>query len=342
MPQTHSSSAWVSGLLELFASRGVRLPRLLDEAGIDPARLDRPGERFSADEISHLWELAVDWSGDATLGLDREAAAKYANFDVLGYAIASCPDLRTGLEELSRYMAVLSNAATFRLDPEGGNTWLVLGRLGVSRPVPRQRYTFGLLALLAVCQWVTRRPIQPLAVEFSFTQPPEANRHKEVFGCPLRFDQPENRLLLAGADLRTPLPSRNPSLHALHERVLQDRLAALGHTSVSARVSEAIVRRLHQGEPRREEVAASLALTDRTLQRRLHGEGTSFQQLLDDTRRALALQYLTEDRYPIAQVADLLGFVDASNFFRACRRWFGEPPGRHRKRLQGEARLGAP
>ena len=339
--QRSSSCTWVKGILEMFASQGVDVPRLVPAAGIDPLRLEDPAARFGADEVSTLWQLAVAWSGNSTLGLDRDIAAKYVNFDVVAYAMASSPDLRTGLVSLSRYMAVISDAATFELLPQGQDGWLVLGGSGFTLPVPRQRYAYGQLSLLTICQWVTRRPVQPLAVEFRFARPPEAARYQEVFQCPLRFDQPENRLLLSAADLAAPIPSRNASMLALHQHVLDDRLAALGNASFAYRVSEEIVRRLHRGEPRREEIAASLALADRTLQRRLHEESTSFAQLLDDARRELARKYLSEERYTLAQVADLLGFVDPSNFFRACKRWFGEPPGQYRRRVLAPAQAAA-
>ena len=71
--------------------------------------------------------------------------------------------------------------------------------------------------------------------------------------------------------------------------------------------------------------------------RRLHAENTSFQQLLDEARRELARKYLADARYSVQQVAGLLGFEDDSNFFRACRRWFGVPPGQYRERLASEA-----
>lgn len=331
--QRTSSCTWTQGILEMFASQGVDVPRLVKAAGIDAARLENPAERFGADEVSRLWELAVAWSGDPVLGMDRELTAKHVNFDVVGYAMLSSPDLRSGLEKMARYMAVISDAATFELLPEGANGWLVLGGSGYAMPVPRQRYAYGMLSLVTLCQWLTRREVQALAVEFKFQQPPEAQRYRRAFGCPIRFDQPENRTLLAGADLDAPVPSRNPSMLAMHEHVLQERLASLGNARTSYRVSEEIIRRLHRGEPRRVEIAASLALADRTLQRRLHAEGSSFQQLLDDARRELARKYLSEERYPLNQVADMLGFADQSNFFRACRRWLNEPPGQYRRRM---------
>jgi len=331
--QRTSSCSWVNGILEMFASRGVDVASILREAGVDPRRLAQPQERFAADDVSRLWDLAVARTGQPTLGLDRELTAKYVNFDVVAYAMLSSPDLGRGLESLSRYMAVVSDAASFELLPEGDAHWLVLGGSGYARPVPRQRYAYGMLALVTLCQWLTRRDVQPLVVEFKFDEPPEAQRYHSEFRCAVRFGRPENRMLLARADLRAPIPSRNPAMLQMHEQLLHERLSKLHEARTSHAVSDAIIRRLADGEPRREEIAASLALADRTLQRRLHAEHTSFQQLLDDARRELARKYLSEDRHTLHQVAGLLGFVDQSNFYRACRRWFGEPPGQYRRRL---------
>jgi AraC-like DNA-binding protein len=80
-------------------------------------------------------------------------------------------------------------------------------------------------------------------------------------------------------------------------------------------------------------VAQALHLSERTLQRRLQEEGTSYQQLLDDTRRELAQQYLATPRMTLLEIAYLLGFSEPSNFFRAFRRWFGKTPGEYREEL---------
>ena len=331
--QRTSSCTWVKGVVAMFASQGLDVAALVQLAGIAAGRLEQPQERFGADEVSRLWELAVDRSGNPALGLSRELTAKYVDFDVVAYAMLSSPDLHSGLDSLARYMAVVSDAASFELQPQGDGHWLVLGGSGYTRPVPRQRYAYGMLSVMTLCQWLTRREVQPLAVEFKFAEPPEVARYRAEFRCPVRFGRAENRMLLGRADLLASIPSRNASMRELHEQVLRERLAKLQDGRTSHRVNQEIMRRLARGEPRREEVAASLALADRTLQRRLHAEHTSFQQLLDDARIELARKYLSEDRYTLHQVAGLLGFADQSNFFRACRRWFGVPPGQYRRRL---------
>jgi AraC-like DNA-binding protein len=336
-----SSSAWVKGVADMFAAQGLDVPRLFDAVGLDIRLLEKPDARFAADEVTQLWDLAVAWSGRQSLGLDRELASRYVNFDVVGYAMLSSADLRAGLESFARYLALISDAATFEVQPERRGAWLILGHMGNTLRIPRQRQEFGLLALLMACRWLTRRDVRPLAAEFIFPEPADFHPYRMAFECPLRFDQPATRMLLATADLESAIPSRSASMYALHERVMEDRLASLGNARTSYRVSEEIVRRLHEGEPRREEIAASLALTDRTLQRRLQAEKTSYQQLLDDARRELARKYLADEHYSLGQIADLLGFVDQSNFFRASKRWFAMPPGQYRQKLVA-ARPGAP
>jgi AraC-like DNA-binding protein len=275
----------------------------------------------------------VAWSGNPALGMDPVLAAKFVNFDIVAFALLSATDLRTGLQKLAHYLALISDAATFELVPERANCWLVLGHMGNVRRVPRQRQEYGLLTLLTLCRWLTRREVRALGADFIFPDPLDVRPYQAAFDCPLRFNQPATRLLLPAHDLDAPLPSRNASMLALHERVIEERLASLGNALTSYRVTEEIIRRLHLGEPRREDVARSLAMADRTLQRRLHSENTSYQQLLDEGRRELARKYLADERYSVGEVADLLGFVDQSNFFRACKRWFGLPPGQYRLRL---------
>ncbi len=332
-PKRSSSALWVKCLADMFASRGLDAPRLLAGAGIDETRLSDPDARVEVDEITRLWELAVARSGNPALGMEPDLPSRFVNFDTVGYVMLASPTLKAGLVNLSRYYAVISDAITLELEPDGANCWLVLGLIGNTRPLPRQRLEYSLLTVASLCRWITRRDVQPLAVEFCYPEPTDTTPYVQAFGCPVRFGQPRIRLLLTNADLDMPLLSSDPVLFDMHQRVIESRLARLGHASVGHRVTEEIIHRLHLGEPRREDVASSLAMADRTLQRRLREEDTNFQQLLDDARRDLAQKYLAEDRYPLSQVADLLGFADQSNFFRASKRWFGVSPGQYRTRL---------
>ncbi|CAN7431949.1 AraC family transcriptional regulator [Acidovorax sp. LjRoot129] len=334
-PRT-SSAAWVRSIADMFAAEGLPAADLCTEAGIDLPALQQQHTRVDVDRVSRLWEAAAARYGQPGLGLARDLAARYGNVDLVGYALASGPNLLIGFEHLQRHMALISDATTFEMqrDPRGQGHWLAISHIGASRPIPRQRIEFAVLTLFMLCCWLTRRDLVPQAVELT-TAPPHDDdaRYRAAFGLLPRFGQPANRFLLADADLLAPIPTHNPSLWALHERMVESELDQLGQTLASTRVRTEIARVLHLGEPRREDIAARLHLTDRTLQRRLQAESVSYQQLLDDTRCELARQHLSDARRSLGEIADLLGFADQSNLFRACKRWFGMPPGQYRAQV---------
>lgn len=336
MTQRTSSAAWVRGIADMFAAQGLPAAALCAEAGIDlPTLVNEPQTRVDVDRVSRLWEAAALRHGQPGLGLSRDLAARYGNVDLVGYALASGPNLLVGFEHLQRQMALISDATCFEMarDPRGQGYWLTISHIGATRPVPRERIEFAVLTLFTLCCWLTRRELQPLAMDLT-TQPPQDDRpYREAFGVLPRFGQPTSRFLLSEAALRSPIPTHNPVLWALHERLVETELNQLGQTLTSTRVRTEIARVLHRGEPRRDDIAARLHLTDRTLQRRLQTESVCYQQLLDDTRRELARQHLGDERHSLAEIADLLGFADQSNLFRACKRWFGMPPGQYRLQL---------
>ena len=329
-----SSAAWVRGVVEMFAAEGVDTGALFRDARLDIAQLQNPDGRFSIDDVSVLWELAVQRSGKPTLGLSKALATTYGKLGAVGYAMLASPNLGAALQQLARYMNVVSNAATFALTEDRTGHWFELGHMGGERPVPRQRAEFGMLTMLSFCSWITGRELQAEVVEFVYPEPPDRQAHEEAFGCPLRFGASANRALLRTDDLARPLSARDPAMAALHARLVEEELDRLEGASTSRRVSALLAGRLAEADPRREQIAAALQMSDRTLQRRLHAEGTSFQRLLDETRRELAQQYLRQSRSSLQHVADLLGFEDQSNLFRACKRWFGESPGRYRARFK--------
>ena len=328
-----SSSAWVRGVVDMFRAEGIDVQALFRDARLDIAVLLDPAGRFSIDDVSALWEMAVARSGKATLGLSRELALTYGMLGVVGHAMMACPALLAALQQLARYMDVVSNAATFALTPDADGHWFELGHLGGERPVPRQRVEFGMLTMLGFCSWITGRELQALAVEFVYPAPADAARHLEVFGCPVHFSCAANRALLRQCDLERPLSARDPDMAALHARLVEDELERLDGAPTSHRVRLLLAQRLAHAEPRRKDIADALNTSDRTFQRRLQAEGTSFQQLLDETRRELAQQYLRRPRHSLRHVADLLGFEDQGNLFRACKRWFGESPSTYRARF---------
>lgn len=327
----NSSSAWVRGLLEMFAAEGVDIAHLMRHTRLDAARLADAGSRFTTDEVTDLWLCALRLSRNPALGLDLAHGARHIDFEELGFAMLASPHLVCGLEEFARYLDLVSSATTFSVAHETVGAWIVMGHTGMTRPVPPQRSAYSLLALLAMCRWITREPILPRQVQFGFSEPERPAAYAHAFGCPVTFGHADHRMFIATKDLLATIPSCNAALLAIHEHALEDRVAALRQDRISPRVADAITDLLPHGEPRREQVAQRLAMSDRALQLRLNAEHVTFLHILNETRRTLAERHLRDGRLSIGQLTQRLGFADESNFFRACRRWFGMSPRQYRE-----------
>ena len=332
MSDRTSSAAWLRGVVEALGSAGLDVAALCAEAGIALAPAAAAGTACPTEKLSLLWQLAAARSGNPAIALVAPRVIRPANFEVVGYAMMSSPTLRAALERLVRYLRILSDAATVVLTEGTDTCRLTLDLYGGARPVPRQRYEFDLLTFLSFCSWIIGREWRPLVVELTHAAPADGRAHALAFQCGLRFDAPSNGFVLARSDLDLPLPAANPQMADLHDQFAGARIEQLDKARTRHKVRDLIIRRLPDGEPRREAIAQALHMTERTLQRRCQEEGTSFQQVMDDTRRELAERYLAQHHLSLAEASYLLGFAGQGNFTRACRRWFGLTPGQYRAR----------
>ncbi len=326
-----TSVAWVRGIVEMLSAEGLDVDALLAGAGIDRATLEAPGGRLATEQLSRLWELAAATSGNPSIGMAQHQVARPAGFDVVGYTMMSCANLRGAFERLARYLRILSDALVMTLNDGRDGYRMTFDLDGGDRPVPRQRMDYIFATLVTFTRWISGRDLNPVAVEMQYPTPADVAIYRDTFRCPVSFDAPVNCLVFALADLARPLPTSNPTLAKLHERFAGEYLEHFDRAQTSYKVREVLIRRLPDGEPRRDQVARELCMSERTLQRRLEEEATSFVHLLDDTRRELAKQHLGRLHLSLVEAAYLLGFTDQSSFFRACKRWFGVPPGQYRK-----------
>jgi AraC-like DNA-binding protein len=339
----HNSAAfWVKGIVEVLREEGLDVATLLKDADLDPSALDDPDERFPSGKVNLLWHLAIARSGNEAVGLKGSAVPRPALFDVVGYAMMSAPDLRGVLDRALRYVGIVSDAASLRIDASEEGYRYCLEISNGQRAVPWQRYAFDMMSLLSFLRWILGRDLQPLALELTTQANYSPERCLELFGCPVRFEAAGNGLLFSHADVALALPTAHPRLAGVHERIADEYLARLNHSQANTRAKAIILKCLPDGEPRRETVARALGMSERTLQRRLQTEGHSFQQLLDVARKELAEKYMARDDMSLAEAAYLLGFEDQSSFFRATKRWFGTTPRGYRLRLAGQSKGAVP
>ena len=332
MSPPSASVQWFQGMLPALQAQGVNVARLLNLAGIDRTELERADARIAHMQIALFWTLACEMTDDPLLALRVSRDFRPGSMSEVGYVMMAADTLAQALEVLMRYQRLLSDVSDchFVTDPDGIGT-LSLGLTPQTYAIPQALTDMLLGVAMAFCRWLLGPQFRPRALCLRRQRPDDVSLYEDIFACPLRFDCSQDSLLLQARDLHRPLPSANAQVFLTHRRQLEEQLLRQQHHCIALQVSDLLQRLLPEGEPSRERIASLLNLSPSTLHRRLLAEGTSFKTLLDQTRAALAKNYLVQSERTLLDIAFQLGFSDPSNFFRSFKRWYGVPPGQFRK-----------
>ncbi|WP_420799574.1 AraC family transcriptional regulator [Noviherbaspirillum sedimenti] len=198
--------------------------------------------------------------------------------------------------------------------------------------VPRQRQTvehaLGLTHLGV--KSLSRDKVQPQEVWFSHSPLAPLNVYRLFFGVPVKFGMPANALLFGKDDLQKPIANRNPQIYEMACSFIDTKFPSPS-VLLATQVRIILGRLLATGRCTQINVADMLAMHPRTFQRRLKEEGTSFEELVDATRREIALRNLTDTSVSLTRIAEKLGYSETSVLTRSCYRWFSSSPRQLRK-----------
>jgi AraC-like DNA-binding protein len=323
-PMLMSDIGWCKAMRDVFSQHGLNADALFAEAGIATGAADVSDLGSLTDAFSRAWELAVAKTGNPAIGLTLPMHP-LMSLGVLSHVVLAASDLRGALRSLARFTHLASPTASMEIHVEDERCRIALQIAPGRRPVAPQRYDFLGMTCVQGLRWVTGRAVPLLAFHHPGREPAEPGRWREAFGCPVRFDVPACLLELSAAELALPIPTADPTVSDLCERIAS-QIAGQQGGSVSARVRQVLLKHLSKGDPRRESVASLMHMSERTLQRRLTEEGTCFAELVDEVRREAAERYFAHGDFSATEITFALGFADPSNFYRACKRWFGRSP----------------
>lgn len=336
-PQHASVSASLTqAVLHAAVRLGLAHAELLQASGLSNASLDNPDARVALHHQQALWAAIAERLGAVEAGLAIGQVLPAGQFSVLGYLLQSSPTLSAALQAVQRYQRLAGEGGEISLQADGDRLWLVYRALHPEQPATRTR----VLALMTFWQSLMTPLLanfQLLGARFMHPAPDDLGSYTRVFACPLQFNAADYALALPSALLDAPLAQANLPLQNLLREHAEALLARLPSESLSVRVVSLLSAQLSQGEPDRGQLAQALNLSERTLQRRLAEEGSSYQQLLNDTRRQLAERYLRDTQLPATEIALLLGYSEPSVFFRAFRQWSGLTPGEYRSQQRPPA-----
>jgi AraC-like DNA-binding protein len=319
-------SSWIRVLKRVLDQRGLDSAALFAAAGLDPAALDDPHARYPVERTTRLWRLAVEASGDEALGLAVASQVTHTTFHALGFSLIASRTLTEAFERTVRYFRIVTDVSEIEFRPADDRYVFSIRPAGAGDRLPAPEAIDAFISLFVrFCRSLAGRDFTPLEVRLVRAQPEKPDAFAAVLRCPLRFAAPANEIHLPRAAMDMPLETADADL-ARHNEAILERQLADQDSSVKNKVRALMTEQLPQGEPSAELLARRLNLSLRSLQRKLAAEGTSYEELLSDTRCALALGYIRDPHYSISEVAYLLGFSDTGSFTRAFRRWTGQTP----------------
>jgi len=305
-----------------------------DIPGFSEKMLDSIGDRILVEVAHQALSVAVQFTRDADLGLKASRRLVLGEVGAFHYVVSSSPTVRDAVEALSRYRRLINDVLDVQLLEEGDTATL---RIDNSLILPRAALDFQMGSFYRnhVRDWLGQRASEA-TVQLMHQAPESLAEYERTFApASLRFTAPFNGFTFHRAILDVPLKSADPHLHALMVPVADHTLGQLSDSrSVTADVRRLIRDRLSLGAPEIADVAADLAMSMRTLARRLESEGTTFRDLVDDVRRQLAVEFVGSRDLGFSDVAERLGFSHPAAFHRAFRRWTGQTPLGYR-RLSG-------
>ena len=320
-------------LLDACARFGLDTGQILHAAGLDAVTLQDPDARIPVEQVDALWQKAYELSNDPNLALHAIEVLPFGAYRVIDFLASSAPTVGAALAKVSDYFPLIN--AVVRLPYAVGDRHVTFAVEAPLRPstITRPYAEYTLAAAFLRTRIVTNPPYRLMRVEFSHPRPADISEHERIFGCPVRFSANACQMVIARDVWDAPCTSPDPTLFSVldtHAKMLLDELPK--PADVAGRVREAIDAELRGGHPNLESIAKRLAMSARTLQRRLRDEGLLFNDVLDATRFRAAKSYLAHGDIAGTEVAYLLGFAEPSSFNRAFKRWSGQTPTEFRRR----------
>lgn len=336
MPETEVPARYYARAGEVLLRMGVDVPRILKAARMTPERIGHPDATMRLDQVEALVAEAFALTGRTDLAIDVGRALKLSSHSLVGYGMLSSPNADYALRLASRFFKLIMPTFRMRYRATPGHAEIVFQpALSMSRLC----FQFHLEALAVATHWELRELLEGRMPEydvyFSIAEPPHLARYAEMTEARCHFGwetAPGLRLQFATDFSVHPLAMSDPTSLKMAEL----RCNAMVRKAVAGgKVSDWVgmmLRESGDGMPTLVELAHTLNLSPRTLDRYLDREGASYRELARQVRHEKACALIEAGELNVTQIAYELGYTDAANFTRAFRREAGMSPSAYRAR----------
>jgi len=300
---------------------------LLRRAGLSED-FDGRQQRISAASQGKFLEYAAEAMDDSAFGLHLAKEINPRETGLLFYVTSAASNIEEALALFARYSRIANEAVRIKHAHAREGLIAEISFIGLSRHTAKQVTEFGVGVTIKALREIAGRNIRPTHLSFLHGRNSDLREFEAFFGCPVEFGASGDQVAFSNETLALPLVTEDrhllETLRPICEEAAKERGTAIG--SLRAAVENEAQKLLPHGKAKRDRVAKTLGHSERTLTRKLADEGTTYEQVLDQLRRSLALQYIKERGVSLSQIAWLLGYEGSTSFNHAFKRWTGRSP----------------
>lgn len=321
---------YVRQIASQLRSMGVDVQYWLAQSGLDETQLENAALALPYPALERLVRDAISLGREPALGLLVGERLLANTHGIVGYAAMNSGSVRQALELVERYMGLRISLIALSAEQHGDE---MQAHFTPTHPLEDIRVPLleaVMLSVKNVLDTISMGTCQVIRVAFPFSAPSYAPLARELFKCEVHYDQTWAGFSVPVQVLDAPLKMADPEAFREAALICQRELDKLvASESLTARVRRLLLEK-QSGFPSLVVTARLLHMTPRTLHRRLLDEGTSFKQVLEQTRHTLAVEHLRSGRFSMEEIAYSLGYSDLANFRRAFKRWESVPPSAYR------------
>lgn len=332
------AAGYPRGLVDFAVSKGADRAELLARAKLSEDALAHQDRRVPLARYLDLFDVGAELACMPAISLEYGKAVRMQEISIVGLIGEACESVLDVPVQINRYANLVVDeerdgepATLMRGAARDGGVWIegpsslfsdhpVIAETEMARLVWNTRTTFANDPAFKEMKY-------PIVVHLKRKPPAYAAEYERIFGAPVMFESDWNAMQIDPRFLMLKQPPVNRYVFA----VLSERADALLESfnesrTTAGRVESVLMRMLHTGEASMDAVAEKLGHSRQTLYRNLKDEGLTYEQVLDDLRRKLALDFLAAKKVSVNETAYLVGFSDPASFSRAFKRWTGKSP----------------
>jgi AraC-like DNA-binding protein len=320
------------GIARLACARmrelGNDVASVLAEVGARPEQVNDDAIRLEVPKQIRILKRASEELQDGLLGFHLARNFDLREVGLVYYVFASSDRLADALLNGKRYCTIMNEGIRLNVRLDERAVAVAFDYVDVDRQSDRNQIEFWLVTLVRICRQVTNTRLAPRSLRIRHRRDETPAEMRSFFGCDIEFGADCDEVIFPALVASLPVVGSDNCLNDLLLRYAEEALA--DRPQVRAFLRSAVERVLPQLLPHAKasasNVAQKLAISTRTLSRKLRDENVAFAEILEETRAALAKRYLAERDLPVSEIAWLLGYGEVSSFTHAFKRWTGMTP----------------